>query len=95
VSFGSKVLTESNDEDEMEKAIKYRGLLADSLILQNIIDITDIGGQLKDEGHDIAKDDFDLSSPYLTGHVMRFGVYVVDLETAPKDVSGSQKIALW
>lgn len=95
VSFGSKILVESNDEDEMEKAIKYRGLLADSLILQNIIDITDIGGQLKDEGHDIAKDDFDLSSPYLTGHVMRFGVYVVDLETAPKDVGGSQKIALW
>jgi len=92
VSFGSEVLTESNDEDEMEKAIKYRGLLTDSLVLQNIIDITDIGVQLKAEGYDIEKEDFDTTSPYLTGHIMRYGVYIVDLVTVPKNID---KTALW
>lgn len=92
VSFGSEKLVESNDEDEMEKAIKYRGLLTDAVILQNIIDITATGGQLKTEGYDIAKEDFDITSPYLTGHIMRFGVYVVDLENIPKNIN---KTVLW
>jgi TnpA family transposase len=92
VSFGSETLVESNDEEEMEKAVKYRGLLTDAVILQNIIDITATGGQLKTEGHDIAKEDFDITSPYLTGHIMRFGVYTVDLGNIPKNVTRS---VLW
>ena len=92
VSFGSEKLVESNDEEEMEKAIKYRGLLTDAVILQNTIDITATAGQLKTEGHDIAKEDFDITSPYLTGHIMRFGVYVVDLANVPQNIV---KAALW
>lgn len=92
VSFGSEILVASNDEEEMEKAIKYRGLLTDAVILQNIVDITATGGQLKTEGHDIAKEDFDITSPYLTGHIMRFGVYTVDLGNVPKSVD---KTTLW
>ena len=41
------------------------GLLTYALVLQNIIDISDIGGQLKTEGYDIEKEDFDTTSPYL------------------------------
>jgi hypothetical protein len=85
MSFGSKVLTESNDEDEIEKAIKYRGLLTDALVLQT-------GGQLKAEGYDIEKEDYDITSPYLTGHIMRFEVYIVDLVTIPKNID---KTTLW
>lgn len=92
VSFGSETLVESNDEEEMEKAIKYRGLLTDALVLQNIIDITATGGQLKTEGHDIAKEDFDITSPYLTGHITRYGVYTVDLGNVPKNAC---KAELW
>ena len=92
MAFGSEKLVESNDEDEMEKAIKYRGLLTDAVTLQNIIDITATAGQLKTEGYDIAKEDFDITSPYLTGHIMRFGVYVVDLENVPKNIN---KTVLW
>jgi TnpA family transposase len=92
VSFGSETLVASNDEEEMEKAIKYSGLLTDAVILQNIVDITATGGQLKTEGHDIAKEDFDITSPYLTGHIMRFGIYVVDLGNVPKSVD---KTTLW
>lgn len=92
VSFGSEKLVESNDDKEMEKAIKYRGLLTDAVALQNIIDITATAGQLKTEGYDIAKEDFDTTSPYLTGHIMRFGVYVVDLANIPKSVANT---AIW
>ncbi|MDD1458477.1 transposase, partial [Dolichospermum sp. ST_sed7] len=92
VSFGSEILVASNDEEEMEKAIKHRGLLTDAVILQNIVDITATGGQLKTEGHDIAKEDFDITSPYLTGHIMRFGFYTVDLGNVPENVD---KAVLW
>jgi len=92
VSFGSEVLVSSNDEEEMEKAIKYRGLLTDAVILQNIIDITATGGQLKTEWYDIAKEDFGITSPYLTKHIMRFGVYTVDLKNVPQNVD---RTTLW
>lgn len=43
--------------------------------MQNIIDITATARQLKTEGYDITKEDFDITIPYLTGHIMRFDVY--------------------
>ena len=35
-------LVASNDEEEMEKAIKYNDILTNSVILQNIIDMSDL-----------------------------------------------------
>lgn len=54
-SFGSRHLVASNDEDEMEKAIKYNDILTDSIILQNIVDETNIIAQLKNEGCHLPK----------------------------------------
>ena len=36
--FGFRVIVASNDPDEMEKAIKYNALIANGVVLQNIID---------------------------------------------------------
>jgi TnpA family transposase len=94
-SFGSTTLVASNDEEEMEKAIKYNDILTGSVILQNIIDMTEIIGQLIAEGHRITKEDIEFACPYLTGHIKRFGSYIVDLKSLPKDVSANQRLALW
>ncbi len=94
-SFGSLILVASNDEDEMEKAIKYNDILTNSIILQNIVDMTDIFGQLILEGYDVKKEDVGSLSPYLTGQIKRFGDYDVDLMIVPKDPSGSRRLVLW
>lgn len=94
-SFGSRHLVASNDEDEMEKAIKYNDILTDSIILQNIVDETNIIAQLKSEGFVIKKEDAAFLSPYLTGHIKRYGDYIVDMNRVPKDINVSRSLVLW
>ena len=94
-SFGSMTLVASNDEDEMEKAIKYNDILTSSIILQNIIDITETLIQLIAEGYDVRKEDVAFLSPYLTGHIKRFGDYYVHLEMIPKDINVNRSSVLW
>lgn len=94
-TFGSDVLVASNDAIEMEKAVKYTGLLTNSVMLQNISDMTRIIAQLIDEGHRVTKDDMSYLSPYLTAHLKRFGDIVMDLDNIPKSVEGSRKLVIW
>ena len=95
ISFGSRELVASNDEEEMEKAIKYNDIMTSAMALQNIIDITNICSQLKEEGHDVKKEDAAYLSPYLTGHLKRFGDYVVDIHCVPPDITGGRHLTLW
>lgn len=79
IRFGSSMLTPSNLPDEMEKAIKYTDLLANCIMLQNVIDITEICHQLKQEGYKITQDDLSFMSPYMVEHLKRFGEYILIL----------------
>ena len=51
IRFGSRFLVASNDPDEMEKAVKHTDLIANCIMLQNVIDITDICHALIQEGY--------------------------------------------
>ena len=79
IRFGSRYITATNNPDEMEKAIKYNSLIANAIILQNVIDITNICNELKKEGWIITKEDISYISPYLTGGIKRFGEYILEL----------------
>ena len=94
-SFGSRFLVASNDDIQMEKAIKYNSILTDSIILQNVVDETNILGQLVNEGHVVRKEDVGFSSPYRTGHIKRYGDYVVDMEKVPKSIGVTRSLVLW
>ena len=94
-SFGSMELVASNDEDEMEKAIKYNDILTNSIILQNIVDMSDIIYQLAQEGKNITKEDVSSLSPYLVEHIKRFGEYFIDLDKISSQVEKSRNLALW
>jgi len=94
-SFGASDLVASNDEEEMEKAIKYNEIITTSVILQNIADITDIIYQLVQEGKNIARDDVAGLSPYIVEHIKRFGNYVLDLHAVPNEISRSREFSLW
>ena len=93
-SFGSIVLVASNDEDEMEKAIKYNGILTNSIILQNIVDISEIIYQLQQEGKIITKADISYLSPYIVEHIKRFGEYFIDLGIIPRHIRNALSIVL-
>ena len=86
IRFGSKYLVASNDPDEMEKAIKHNDLIANCIMLQNVIDISDSCHSLIQEGHTIIEDDLSHMSPYMTEQLKRFGEYVLDLDRRPANL---------
>lgn len=93
ILFGSKVIVASNDPDEMEKAVKYNALIANCIVLHNIIDYSYIIHQLQQEGYDIVKEDVARLSPYLTEHLKRFGDYVLDMQTLPENIDMIKMLA--
>ena len=86
ISFGSRFLVATNDTVQMEKAIKYNTLIANMLMVQNVIDITQIVRELKDEGWSIEKEDLGGLSPYLTAHFKRFGDFVLNLDQNAENI---------
>lgn len=94
-SFGGNVLVASNDDIEMEKAVKYNDLLTNAVMLQNISDMTNIIAELVDEGHTITKEDISYLCPYWTSHIKRFGDIVMDFNNVPKSVESSLSQSFW
>jgi TnpA family transposase len=90
-SFGAVELVASNDEDEMEKAVKYNDIITNSVILQNIVDMSNIIHQLTQEGVDIREDDIASLSPYMTEHIKRFGDYYIDVRRMPARIINASK----
>ena len=43
----------------------------------------------------ISKEDIARLSPYLTGHIKRFGDYVLDLDTVPQDIEIIKNLSLF
>ena len=77
--FGREVIAE-NDPDEQQKYLRYNDLLASAVILQNVIDMSQIIADLRREGWTITEEDLSLLSPYVTPGVKRFGEYGLDFE---------------
>jgi TnpA family transposase len=83
LSFGGDGVIPANDPDEQEKRIKYTDLVANALILQNVVDTTQILRDLASEGYTLSREAVVALSPYLTRHIKRFGDYVLDLSARP------------
>ena len=67
----------------MEKAVKHNDLIANCIVLQNVIDITDVCHELIQEGYIITEEEVSHMSPYMTDQFKRFGEYVLDLDSLP------------
>jgi len=83
LSFGGDGVIPPNDPDEQEKRIKYTDLVANALIVQNVVDTTQILRDLASEGYTLSREAVVALSPYLTRHIKRFGDYVLDLSARP------------
>jgi TnpA family transposase len=83
IAFGGPVLR-SGDPVEQEKRIKYRDLVANAVMLHNVVDMTNVLYELKQEGICITPEVVARLSPYLTEHIKRFGQYILDMESEPE-----------
>lgn len=81
--FGGEGIIAENDPEEQEKVIKYNDLVANAVIFQNVVDVSRVLGELKDEGYPVKREDVAALSPYLTQHIKRFGDYFIDLSEPP------------
>ncbi|MCC6607984.1 MAG: Tn3 family transposase [Anaerolineae bacterium] len=83
ITFGGDGILKSRDPVENEKVIKYKDLIANAIMLQNVVDMTDVLHDMAQEGYAVTADVVATFSPYLREHIKRFGEYVIDLETIP------------
>ena len=82
VTFGGKTLT-TGDPVEMEKRIKYADLIANIVMLHNVIDLTDVLNEMNAEGETVTKELVEKLSPMMTGHLRRFGRFLLDMDDLP------------
>jgi Tn3 transposase DDE domain len=78
LSFGNNGVLADNDPAEQEKLIKLNTLLANCVIFHNALDIMDVVRGLVAEGWLVTAGQLGTLSPYLRGHISRFGAYATD-----------------
>ncbi|BAY14067.1 Tn3 family transposase [Calothrix sp. NIES-2098] len=92
--FGGFGVVMKNDPIEQEKVIKYKDLVANAVLFQNVVDLTDILRNLQKQGYLISREDVAVVSPYITAHVKRFGDYLIDMETVPPSLDEVESLVL-
>ena len=79
ISFGGSVI-KSGDPVEQNKHIKYMNLVANAIMLQNVADLTKVINTATLEGYPVTKELVQRLSPYIRGHIRRFGQYDLDMD---------------
>jgi TnpA family transposase len=81
IAFGGHVVT-SADPVEQEKRIKYRSLVANIVMLQNVADLTKVLNHMVAEGQHVTLTLAQTLSPYMTENNKRFGQFILDMKAA-------------
>ncbi len=84
IMFGGQIL-KSGDPIEQSKQVKYTNLVANSIMLSNVVDLMDVLTDMaKSDGAIVTKELVAGLSPYIRDHIRRFGRYEVNMdERAP------------
>ena len=68
------------DTHEQRKVIKYNHLVANMIILHNVVGMTRVLQELRDEGTEITQEILGGLAPFRTAHINRFGDYTLDFK---------------
>lgn len=90
ITFGGEALLSILETEEQEKWIKYTSLISNAIMVQNVVDLTQLLKELKAEKVEFGREDIASLSPYLTRHIRRFGDYVLDLQTKPRPLEETE-----
>jgi len=85
ITFGGEII-KSGDPIEQAKQIKYSNLVANSIMLHNVVDLTEVLTNMAKEGYTITKERVAALSPYIRDQIRRFGRYEVDMNQHPPDL---------
>ncbi len=69
-------------------------MIANVVILQNVVDMTYILREFSSSGIEFSRKDVEALSPYITRHIKRFGDYTIDLKNIPKAIDTSISIPI-
>ena len=83
VSFGGPVI-KSGDPVEQEKQLKYASLVANTIMLSNVADLTTVLSDIAADGHPVTPALVASLSPYTRSHILRFGQYALDMANLPE-----------
>ncbi len=77
ITFGGPVI-KSGDPVEQAKRIKYTSLVANAIMLQNVVDLTNVINGMIAQDYTVTPELISRLSPYLRRHILRFGQYVLN-----------------
>ena len=73
----------SGDPVEQEKQLKYASLVANTIMLSNVADMTRVLASMAEDKHPVTSGLVACLSPYTREHIRRFGQYVLDMSDLP------------
>ena len=86
ICFGGPVV-KSGDPVEQEKQLKYASLVANTVMLSNVADLTEVLSAMAKDGHPVTPDLVACTSPYTREHIRRFGRFALDMDDLPKPLN--------
>lgn len=86
IAFGGPVI-KSGDPVEQEKQLKYASLVANAIMLSNVVDLTEALAAMAADGHPVTPSLVACLSPYMREHIRRFGQYVLDMDDLPSPLN--------
>ncbi|HEY3997534.1 MAG TPA: Tn3 family transposase [Candidatus Xenobia bacterium] len=72
---------------EQEKQLKYASLVANAIMLSNVVDLTEVLSSMIKDGLPVTPSLIGRINPYLREQIRRFGRYDVDMDTLPEPLS--------
>ncbi len=85
IVFGGELI-KSGDPVEQNKQIKYTDLIANAIMLQNVVDLTNVLNRMSGERIPVTKELVAGLSPYVRDQIQRFGRYDVDMDHIPPEL---------
>ena len=83
VTFGGPV-TRSGDPVEQEEQLKYASLVANTIMLSTVADLTTVLSDMYAAGHPVTSALVAGISSYTRGHILRSGQYALDMTNLPE-----------
>jgi hypothetical protein len=76
------------------EAHQYRDVVANAVMLHNVVDMTKVLATLQQEGVEVTPEGAKCLSPSLTEHLKRFGQYLLDITVQPEPLQPQQLFAM-
>ena len=77
-------MVRSGDPVEQEKQLKYASLVANAVMLSNVVDLSEVLSVMAKEGQPVTAALAARISPYIRDHIRRFGRFALDMTQLPK-----------